>query len=141
MRWAKIIGLFVSGAVAGGLLAGYVMFGYMTRFGIDWNQWATSQYDERKASDALGTVAALSKMRAGNVEGARSILEWRLNGEIPELAAKKKAGRDSGGYTTKAITAIREYRHANPWSSGNQELDKLTSDALDGVTDNHEQTH
>ncbi|MFC4526744.1 hypothetical protein ISN76_04710 [Dyella halodurans] len=141
MRWAKIIGLLVSGSIVGGLLSGYVVFEYMKQFGIDWDRWASSQYDELKASDALGTVAALSKMRAGNIDGARGVLEWRLTGEIPELAAMKRAGRDPGGYTTKAITAIREDRRANPWASGNQELDKLTSDALGGVTNASGQAH
>jgi len=141
MRWVKIIGLLVSGAVVGGLLSGYVVFEYTVRFGIAWNQWASSQYDERKASDALGTVAALNQLRVGNVDGARSVLEWRLNGEIPELAGMRKAGRDSAGSTAKAITAIRECRQANPWTSGNRELDKLTSNALGGVTNDHEQAH
>jgi hypothetical protein len=141
MRWVKIISLFVSGAIVGGLLSGYAVFEYTVRFGIAWNQWASSQYDERKASDALGTVAALNQMRVGNIDGARSVLEWRLNGEIPELVGMKRTGRDSGGSATKAISAVREYRQANPWTSGNQELDKLTSDALGGVTNDQEQAH
>jgi hypothetical protein len=141
MRWVKIMGLLASGAVIGGLLIGYVMFEYMTRFGIAWNQWASSQYDERKATDALSTVATLTKIRAGNMEGARSTLEWRLTGDIAELAAMKKTGHDPGGYTTKALAAIGEYKQANPWSSGNPELDKLTAEALSGAASAQRQTH
>lgn len=141
MRWAKIMGLLASGAVIGGLLTGYVVFDYMARFGIDWNQWASSQYDERKATDALNTVSALTKMRAGNIEGARSTLEWRLTGDVAELAGMKKAGRDPSGYTSKALAAIGDYKQANPWSSGNPELDKLTAEALSGATRAQRQTH
>lgn len=130
MRWTKIICLLVAGAVLGGSLAGYVVFEYMERFGLAWNRWASSQYDEQEAGDALGTVVALSKIRAGKVEDARRVLEWRLTGEIPELALMKRAGRDPQGYTSKALSAIRDYRHDNPWTSGDPEIDRLTSDAL-----------
>lgn len=141
MRWVKIIALFVSGAVVGGSLCGYVVFEYISKFGIAWNQWASSHYAERKADDALGTVAALNKLHTGSIDGARSVLEWRLNEEIPELVGLRRAGRDSGGHATKAIAAIREYRQANPWSSGNLELDRLMSDTLGDVTNDQEQTH
>ncbi|WP_201315233.1 hypothetical protein [Dyella sp. EPa41] len=130
MRWAKILGLIVAGAVLGGLLSGYVVWQYMVRFGISWNQWASSQLDEQRASDALSTVAALSKLRAGNVENARNVLEWRLTGEIAELAGMKKAGSDPRGYTSKALSAISDYRQTNPWASGSPELDKQMSDTL-----------
>ncbi|GLQ99165.1 hypothetical protein [Dyella mobilis] len=133
MRWTKIIGLLVAGAVIGGVVAGYAVFEYMERWGIDWNKWASSQYDEQKAGDALGTVAALSDIRAGKIEDARRVLEWRLTSEIPELVGAEKAGLDPRGDTSRALSAIREYRRANPWTSGNQKLDKLTSDALNGV--------
>jgi hypothetical protein len=130
MRWAKTIGLITLGVVLGGLLGGYVVFQYMVRFGVDWNQWATSINDERRAGDALGRVAALTKLRAGNVEATRDILEMRLTIDVADLASLEKRGRDPKGNTTKAMSAIRSYRQANPWSSGNLELDKLTSDSL-----------
>jgi hypothetical protein len=141
MRWIKIIGLLGAGAVIGGLLAGYMVFEYMERFGIAWNQWASSQYDEQRASDALGTVAALSQIRAGSMEEARRILEWRLTGEIPELARMKRDGRDPEGYTSRALSAIKDYKQANSWSSGSKEVDKLTSDTLSGATDASSKTH
>ena len=141
MRWIKIVGLVAVGSLLGGLLSGYVVFEYMTRFGIDWNRWASSQFDERRASDALGTVAALSKLRAGDVEKARSVLEWRLTDEIAELAAMKKAGSDPRGYTSKALSAIRDYRESNPWASGSPEFDKQISKALQEAASPSGQAH
>jgi hypothetical protein len=134
MRWTKVLGLVVLGSVLGGLLAGYVVFEYMERFGVAWNQWASTQSDRGKAGDALGTVTALAKLQAGRVDETRNILEWRLTSNIAELASMRRAGRDPDGLTSKALSRISDYRHNNPWASGNPEVDQLTSDALNGLT-------
>ena len=134
MRWAKIIGLLATGGVLGGLLTGYLVWEYMLRFGVAWDQWASIQHDRGKAGEVRGTVAALAKLQAGKVDETRNILEWRLTGDIAELAYMKRVGRDPDGATTKALSAIRDYRHNNPWDSGNPELDKLTSENLNDAS-------
>lgn len=141
MRWTKMIGLLLAGAVIGGLLTGYAVFEYMTRLGIDWNQWATSGRDEAKASDAMMTLGALKRLRAGDVDGAGRGLEWKLNGHIYELAMMKRNGRDPKGDTSKTLAKIREYRQANPWDSGNKEVDKATSDVLSDVSSAPQKAH
>jgi hypothetical protein len=130
MRWLKIIGLIALGGVLGGLFSGYVVFEYMERFGIAWNQWVSSQRDEETATATLVKVKGLTALHAGNTDEARRVLEWSLLTDIPNLASMKKMGRDPDGYTSKAILAARDYRVANPWSSGDPELDKATSDTL-----------
>ena len=134
MRWAKIVGLLAAGALLGGLLTGYVIWEYMLRFGISWNQWASVEHDRGKAGEVRGTVAALAKLQAGKVDETRNILESRLTADIAELAYMKRLGRDPDGATTKALSAIRDYRHNSPWASGNPEPDKLTSDNLNDVS-------
>ena len=131
MRYVKRFAFLIVGFVCGALVSGFVTFQYMARFGIDWNQWAESRSWEGKATDAIANVAVLKKFQSGDLYLVRFSLEMDLVRKSAELALMKRDGRDPNGETTKALSAIRAYRHANPWSSGSAELDKGTSETLD----------
>lgn len=133
MHWAKIAAWLVLGAVLGGVITGYAVFEYMSRFGIDWNRWASSQQDERTATDALATVMVLDKLQTGGADNARNLLEWRVVVAVPVLTDMKRRGRDTDGSTTKALSAIRAHRQAHPWSSGDSQLDQQIADELGGL--------
>jgi len=141
MRWAKIIGLLVAGAIVGSLLTGFAVFEYMKQIGVDWNQWAASERDESKVADAMMTLGSLKSLRAEDVDGAEKGLESRLNSHIYELALMKRTGHDPKGDTSKALSAIAKYRETYRWTSGNPEVDKLTtntlSEAISGSSKDH----
>ena len=130
MRWVQILSLLLAGAVVGGVLTGYAV----KQSGAEGHLWESSQYDEARAGDALMTLGSLKTLHAGDIDATRRGLEERLISQAFELAGIRKSGHDPKGDISKTLTRIREYRQANPWVSGNQQLDKMAADALNGAT-------
>jgi hypothetical protein len=131
MRLVKIVGLLLVGAVVGGAVTGYVV----KLPGAGGHLWASLQYDEAKASDALMTLGSLKTLHAGDIDATRRGLEERLISQALELAGIKKSGHDPNGDISRTLARIHEYRQANPWSGGNKELDKMAADALSSAAD------
>ncbi len=135
MRYLRKFAILIVGFVVGALLSGFLMFEYMAKFGIQYNEWVAKVYMEGRADEALSKVTALRQLQSGDLVKLRKSLEMGLINDTIRLTAMKQDGHDPKDVTDQALSKIRDYRRANPWASGSDELDRTITDELNKALD------